>query len=83
MAKYIRFVVEKIDPITGREQGLFKSAYALLRGTEILLHDHERLDELMVWFDKNLKVPTRFNRSKSKGYMRRKTTGMSWFKSEA
>jgi len=35
------------------------------------------------WFRNNLPVPTRFNRSRSKGYYRRGTKGISWFKDSA
>jgi hypothetical protein len=35
------------------------------------------------WFRKNLDTPTRFNRSKSKGFYRRRTRGIAWFKDSA
>ena len=37
----------------------------------------------MTWFDKNLETPTRFNRTTSKGFHRRKTRGIAWFKDSA
>ncbi len=35
------------------------------------------------WFSKHLPAPARFNRTRSKGYYRRKTKGISWFKDTA
>lgn len=83
MAKYIRFVVAKTSSPSGHYEGLFRSAYALCRGTEILRHDYEYLDELLDWFEKHLKVPTRFNSSTSKGFYRRDGSAHSWLKSDA
>ena len=37
----------------------------------------------MTWFDKNLETSTRFNRTKSKGFYRRTTRGIAWFKDSA
>ena len=41
------------------------------------------MDKLLGWLGDNLEKPTRFNRTKSKGYYRRATKGMSWFKPTA
>ena len=41
------------------------------------------MDALLAWFEDNLAVPPRFNSSKSKGYYRRKTAGVSWLKPTA
>ena len=46
----------------------------------ILLVNADRDDG---WFGSNLKVQNRFNRTTSKGYYRRKTKGVSWFRSTA
>jgi len=35
------------------------------------------------WFGENLVTPDRFNRSKSKGFYRRKTRGIAWFRDSA
>ena len=42
--------------------------------------DRELLAESLEWFGRNLDTPTRFNRSKSKGFYRRRTRGIAWFK---
>ena len=47
------------------------------------LVDHDELAILLGWFDDNLPVPKRFNRTKSKGWSRRNTKGISWFKVSA
>jgi hypothetical protein len=41
------------------------------------------LEDLLSWFKANLAVPDRFNSSKSKGYYRRRTAGISWLKPTA
>ena len=39
--------------------------------------------EHLGWFEKNLQAPARFNRTKSKGFYRRNTRGIAWFKDTA
>ena len=41
------------------------------------------LQEALAWFEKHVTVPERFNRSKSKGYYRRKSRGVAWFRDSA
>ena len=41
------------------------------------------LAENLAWLEKNLETPTRFGRTKSKGFYRRKTRGIAWFKDTA
>jgi len=45
--------------------------------------DRRVLTELLRWFGDNLATPDRFNRSKSKGFYRRTTRGIAWFKDSA
>ena len=80
---YLRFVLPGKHPDTGFDEGVFAVAYALRREGELLDHEWFELDELLRWFGTNLAIPNRFNRSKSKGYYRRTTKGVSWFKHSA
>lgn len=41
------------------------------------------MTELSHWFGENLAKPDRFNRSKSKGFYRRTTRGIAWFRDSA
>ena len=41
------------------------------------------MTELLAWFGENLVTPDRFNRSKSKGFYRRNTRGIAWFRDSA
>ncbi len=41
------------------------------------------MTEELVWFSENLVTPDRFNRSKSKGFDRRTTRGIAWFRDTA
>jgi hypothetical protein len=65
---------------TGLPNGLFVAAYDLIRGNELPNHHRENLSELIDWFRKNLKRPSKFNSSSSKGADRRNTKGVSWYK---
>ncbi len=79
----LRFVLPHPHPDTGVEEGIFGAAYDLRDGTLVSGSDRQLLESLLVWFRANLAVPQRFNTSKSKGYCRRKTAGISWLKPTA
>ena len=80
---YLRFVLARVHPDSGSRDGVFGAAYELRDGCELLAAQREELESLLSWFDDNLKEPTRFNQTKSKGRYRRATKGLSWFKSSA
>ncbi|MBR1197545.1 hypothetical protein JQ634_12875 [Bradyrhizobium sp. AUGA SZCCT0240] len=79
----LRFVLPRSHPDTGAEEGIFGAAYELREGTLISISDRDPLEGLLAWFRANLAVPQRFNTSKSKGYYRKKTAGISWLKPTA
>ena len=79
----LRFVLPRSQPDTGVEEGIFGAAYDLREGTRISTSDRQSLDGLLAWLDVNLAKPQRFNSSKSKGYYRRRTAGISWLKPTA
>jgi len=78
--RFIRFVLGRRDQDSGKEEGLFRLAYELRDSSLVEPTDRESLAETLMWFDKNLDQPVRFNRSRSKGFYRRKTRGIAWFK---
>ena len=80
---YVRFVMEKPVPISGVREGIFAAAYNLKRTGRLSSADEHHLTSLLSWFEKNLPTPKRFNRTRSKGYYRRATKGIAWFKSSA
>jgi hypothetical protein len=79
----LRFVLQRSHPDTGVEEGVFRAAYELRDGTRVAVQDRELLKGLLSWFETNLAIPERFNRTKSKGYYRRNTSGVSWIKPSA
>ena len=79
----LRFVLPHSHPDSGVEEGIFGAAYDLREGTLISTSDRLSLEGLLAWFSANLAIPQRFNSSKSKGYYRRKTAGISWLKPKA
>jgi hypothetical protein len=68
---------------SGVADGLFGVAYALLDANDIPKQHRRALVDHLTWFTKHLRVPARFNRSASKGYYRRKTKGIAWFRDDA
>ena len=77
---YLRFVLIAKHPDSGLNEGLFRLAYKLIKDPDFDVTDRPVLQEVMGWFDQHLLVPSRFNRSSSKGYFRRATRGISWFR---
>jgi hypothetical protein len=80
---FIRFVLAQRHPDSGVEDGTFRLAYELRDSTRVEAAHRGVLAEQLSWFEKNLETPTRFNRTKSKGFYRRKTRGIAWFKDTA
>lgn len=80
---FIRFVQLNRHPATGRRNGFFDAAYDV-RNSELVNYDiRKQCQSLIEWYVENLKKPSRFNRSRSKGAWRRNTMGLSWFKPTA
>ena len=82
-ASFIRFVLARRDPESGVEEGVFGTAYRLRDSSSVDDEDRRVLTELLRWFGDNLATPDRFNRSKSKGFYRRTTRGIAWFRDSA
>ena len=80
---YLRFVVSSRDTDSGVAGGVFKRAYALRAAKEVAPDDRQSIKTVLAWFEKNLVTPTRFNRTRSKGYYRRRTKGIAWFRDTA
>jgi hypothetical protein len=80
---FLRFVVSTIDADSGVATGVFQIASQLKDSTDITEHDRQTLEDELAWFKKHLSAPVRFNRSTSKGYYRRRTRGISWFRDSA
>jgi hypothetical protein len=80
---FLRFVLMRSHPDTGVDEGIFSAAYELRDSVDTPASDRHLLDALLSWFETNLATPARFNRTKSKGYYRRNTAGVSWLKPTA
>jgi hypothetical protein len=81
--RFIRFVVVRRHPDSGVEEGPFGLAYELRKSSSVAAPDRDALTEHLTWFETNLETPTRFNRTTSKGFYRRNTRGIAWFKDTA
>jgi hypothetical protein len=80
---FVRFVLATRHPESDVEEGLFCGAYRLRDSVRVQDADRQRLREVLAWFEHNLVTPDRFNRSKSKGFKRRKTRGIAWLRDNA
>lgn len=80
---FLRFVVEAVDEDSLVRQGVVQAAHGLKDDLAVLEADRQVLDRALRWLDDHLPLPTRFNRTTSKGYYRRRTVGISWLKDTA
>jgi hypothetical protein len=80
---FMRFVLATRDPDSGVEEGLFQAAYSLRAVTDLSSENRKALEETLSWFEVNLQTPKRFNRTRSKGFYRRNTRGIAWFRDSA
>ena len=80
---FIRFIQSRCHPESGVEDGLFGLAYELRDSPRVAAEDRAALADALTWFAKHLDTPSRFNRTKSKGFYRRNTRGIAWFKDTA
>jgi hypothetical protein len=77
---FIRFVVTRLDPDSGRRQGLFQAAHDLRQSGIMDRTDFERLESIRLWFAENLAKPNRLALS-TKPHS--KAQAISWFKDGA
>lgn len=86
MAQFLRFELLTNNAATGQPDGLFVGAYGIV-GAGPSTHSAyyvKSIRRLLDWFRDNLKRPSRFNASKSKGWRSREhTAGIAWFKPDA
>jgi hypothetical protein len=79
---YVRFVVAEIDEDSGKELGVFQTAWNLRDDGKLYPEEDEQLDLIRRWFNDNLEKPRRFTASKPP-YYRKKRKAISWFKDSA
>jgi hypothetical protein len=77
---FVRFVVETLDPRSGRKQGLFSATAALRDSGRLGDDDDHRLELLWSWFNKNLERPKRLSLSSRHN---KRPQAISWFKETA
>ena len=81
--RFVRLATTEIDPSSRQPAGVLQAAYRLQRSHSLAPERSADLKALIEWFGANLPEPARFVRTKSKGFYRRDTVGISWFKVEA
>jgi len=77
---YVRFVTNRIDGSSLKRQGVFQAAADLIDSKLLPDDEAKELKELERWFDKNLRKPDRFARSRRSHPAPK---AISWFKSSA
>lgn len=80
---FVRFVLPQRDRDSGLCEGLFQLAYRLCEDPAVDEHDRWAARQILVWFEEKVPIPDRFNRTSSKGFYRRTTRGISWFRDTA
>jgi hypothetical protein len=71
---FLRLVVDQRHQRSALRQGVFVPAYRLLDGDTLLEEEHDRLDNVIDWFEEHLPLPDR---------SRLKPAAIFWFKSSA
>ena len=77
---FVRFVIDDIDDTSGRRQGLFQAAVALLDSGVMSDADTDHLEVIGAWFNEHLEKPARLSLS---ARANRKAQALSWFKDSA
>lgn len=77
---YIRFVIPQLDEDSHVKMGVFQKTFEMLEEGVFESYEEEILQELMAWFNKNLKEPLRLKKS-SKFHTINKA--ISWYKPSA
>ena len=80
---FLRFIISRKDPDSGVEAGLFALAHTLRDASELSAAHRQALADQLAWFAEHVTTPDRFNRSGSKGFYRRNTRGIAWFRDTA
>jgi isopenicillin N synthase-like dioxygenase len=76
----VRFVVDIQDQRSTRRKGVFAALGVLKKHPDISTEDFRKYRELAEWFNQNLEMPNRFNRSTRPNV---KPKALSWFKDSA
>lgn len=79
LAMYVRFVTTNLLDHLRVAAGVFTIVYDIEDDTQVPNYERERLGELIAWFEKNLKAPSRFSRSRRYGEYK----AVCWFKPSA
>jgi len=77
---FVRFVIGRLDNDSGRRQGLFQAAKRLRESGALSQVDADHLEQISVWFNRNLERPSRLSLSPRPNS---KAQALSWFKPTA
>lgn len=77
---YLRFVTAEIHRASGVGAGVFVAAYDLYYGERLPDYEAQRLRDILDWFDRNLRRPSRFSRSTRRS---RPGCAVCWFRPTA
>jgi hypothetical protein len=80
MAEYIRFSTFNHDSLSKRPQGVFQALFDLKDNGQMQEHHLIHFENTVSWFNKNLKKPTQFSKSKKRHAL---SSGICWYKASA
>jgi hypothetical protein len=81
-SEFVRFVTAEIEPGSNQPTGIIQAAYRLRDGDALSVQTREELNAELEWFKSHLPEPDRFVLTRSKGFYRRQSVAISWFKAE-
>ncbi|OJH42502.1 hypothetical protein [Cystobacter ferrugineus] len=77
---FVRFVINRLDPDSGRRQGILQALRELRDDDLLLPEEQEVCDEVFAWLFDNLDRPDTFSRSRKRHAAK---VALSWFKPTA
>jgi hypothetical protein len=82
--EFVRLVVSsRIDRDSEVAVGVVQVAYELIDREETPVQVREGLQRILSWLEEHMPEPTRFNRTSSKGWYRRRTRGIAWLRTSS
>ena len=81
--EFVRFVTTEIEPDSNQPTGIIQAAYRLCDCDALTLQTRKEFIAELDWFKSNLAEPDRFVLTRSKGFYRRQSVAISWFKAGA
>jgi hypothetical protein len=81
--QFVRFTALPPKGRKASAPGIFVLAYELRDDPRLEPADSDQLEDILVWFRKNLRVPPRFSKKNGRAHDAHNVRGVSWFRPTA